>query len=319
MSTLKTQIFNTALVLTLILFGVSAPAQTDSLYLAQIWKGGKVGFVKPNGEFHIPIKWDAANTGFAEGVLGVNVGRNYNEERDTFYQGRWGYIDLNGNLLQEIAYQSCQPFVHGWGRVQKDEKWNYVNRSGDLLLADWVDEARDFSEDLAAVKVGEVWGFVNLEGEMVIKPQFSGVSGFTNGLSSASEPDDIRFGYINPKGNYVIDPGFDVISNFAHGVAVVGRGSVSHLEGDDYESFEGRYGLINRQGESLLPFAYHALKPLGNWGGAYEQKYDGSSQIWQGLYSNSQGPDHSCCIYRTDLSGPAFDFWCAPTQAPGDA
>ena len=308
MSTLKTQIFNTALAFSLVFLGASLQAQTDSIYLAQIWKGGKVGFVKPNGELHIPIKWDAANTGFAEGVLGVNVGRNYDEERDTFYQGRWGYIDLNGKLLQEIDYETCQPFEQGWGRVQKGEKWNYVNRAGDYLLADWVDEARDFSEDLAAVKVGEAWGFVNQMGEMVIKPRFSGVSGYVNGLSSASELNDNRFGYINQEGNYVIDPDFDVISLFDHGVAVVGQGTTSYLDGDDYESFEGKYGLINREGEILLSFEYEALNPLAEWGGTYEKKYDYSSQSWRGIYSNTQGLETPAAFKEVSQKGKYLVF-----------
>ena len=49
------------------------------------------------------------------------------------------------------------------------------------------------------------WGFINIQGEEVIKPQFTGINRFMNGLArmevgSAFDPEPV---YINKKGEVV--------------------------------------------------------------------------------------------------------------------
>lgn len=52
-------------------------------------------------------------------------------------------------------------------------KWGFANVDGEVLIEPAYEEAKSFSGGLAAVKKGSKWGFINSEGEVVIDYQYS--------------------------------------------------------------------------------------------------------------------------------------------------
>ena len=89
-------------------------------------------------------------------------------------------------------------------RSVRKYKCGYLDRDGLVAVEPAFDYAMPFSEGLAAVKIGNKWGYINLKGEMVIEPEYATAGKFDNGLAVVSRySDNMRFGYINTKGELV--------------------------------------------------------------------------------------------------------------------
>lgn len=61
-----------------------------------------------------------------------------------------------------------------------DGKWGYVDLDGNELIAPSYIEAKSFSNGLAAVSNGEYWGFINTDGTLVIDYTFYGADYFNS-------------------------------------------------------------------------------------------------------------------------------------------
>ena len=71
----------------------------------------------------------------------------------------------------------------GWYMVEKDGKWGYVDNEGELAVALQYEVATSFREGMAAVQRDGLWGFVNLQGEEVVPPIYSNAGIFQNGMA----------------------------------------------------------------------------------------------------------------------------------------
>jgi hypothetical protein len=67
------------------------------------------------------------------------------------------------------------------------------------------------------------YGFVNKAGELMIKPQYSAVSSFSDGLAlvNTGETFERNYGYVNKDGQAVIKPRFKIAFSFSEGIARV--------------------------------------------------------------------------------------------------
>ena len=68
----------------------------------------------------------------------------------------------------------------GMVAVCKDGKWGYVNLEGEELIAPAYAEAKSFSNGLAAVSDGKLWGFIDTTGQLVIDYTFYGTDYFNS-------------------------------------------------------------------------------------------------------------------------------------------
>lgn len=64
--------------------------------------------------------------------------------------------------------------------VCKNGKWGYVDLDGNELIPPTYEEAKSFSNGLAAVSDGELWGFINKDGTLVIDYTFFGADYFNS-------------------------------------------------------------------------------------------------------------------------------------------
>lgn len=65
--------------------------------------------------------------------------------------GKYGYINLNGDVQVPIIYDDIGRFSEGLLAVCKDEKWGFVNGNGEEVVPLIYDDAGNFSQGLAKV------------------------------------------------------------------------------------------------------------------------------------------------------------------------
>jgi serine/threonine-protein kinase len=59
-----------------------------------------------------------------------------------------------------------------------------------------------------------------------------------------------QYGFASKEGKVIIEPQYDYFSDFTNGIAFVGIGKI--IEGDSYENFEGKLGIIDSTGRILF-------------------------------------------------------------------
>lgn len=124
--------------------------------------------------------------------------------------------------------------------------------------------------ELLPIEVNHQWGFIDKKGVLVIKPQFTMVGLFAEGLAPAGKGN--KGGYINKQGEFIIAPLFDSAAEFSQGLAVVRMGD--HTTNKNY--IPGKYGLIDKTGKMIVAPKFDAIgdfseglalvKMRGKWG-----------------------------------------------------
>ena len=77
--------------------------------------------------------------------------------------GKWGFIDGNGNMMIEPQYTSARSFNCGYAAVEIDGKWGFIDEKGKLIINNQFDDARDFnSRGGVFVNLGGQWRMLSL-------------------------------------------------------------------------------------------------------------------------------------------------------------
>jgi serine/threonine protein kinase len=135
--------------------------------------------------------------------------------------GKYGYVDVNGQIKISIKYKEAYSFNNGKALVLLGEESFYINKYGQRINAEnnseneakvsetnsqedwkldysWVSW---FCEDLAVVKKAGKYGYVNQNGEIVISLKYSDARIFVNGRARVRLNNETF--YINKKGKRV--------------------------------------------------------------------------------------------------------------------
>jgi hypothetical protein len=212
--------------------------------------------------------------GTEHGVLRASETSPFSEGLAAFRRdGKWGYVNREGEEVIPPTYASADAFHDGWAVVGPLQ---IINADGDSMALDpGIQEVRAFSEKFAAAKKDDAWGFINTEGKFVIKPRFSEVGRFSE--QRAAFRNEKGWGYIDKRGKKVIKPHLERrgAGPFRDGVAVVKQGGerLIDLKGkllgeqtwDEIgllsEGFAPvrkgeKVGLIDKTGKVVLPATY---------------------------------------------------------------
>jgi len=82
--------------------------------------------------------------------------------------GRWGFIDRNGEWVVEPTYEAVLAGADGRFGVRRDGNWGYINSVGRLVIEPQYDDAQAFSDGVAAVESGGRWGYISPLGATAI-------------------------------------------------------------------------------------------------------------------------------------------------------
>ena len=150
----------------------------------------KYGVIDTDGDTILPCIYDQIDC--MESVIGVNIGQRIGTKH--FHPGKWGWTDLEGNIIVEPRYAN----------------W-------------WI----SFSEGLAAVEKRHrhKTGFADESGNIVIPFRYEYSYGFEGGMALVGYKD--RYGFIDKNENFVIPPIYDSLETFEDDYAVAELGGAS--------------------------------------------------------------------------------------------
>ncbi len=102
-------------------------------------------------------------------------------------------------------------------------KWGYVDTDGNFIIKPYYEAAFEFKEGLALVSLYNKFGYIDPDGKPVIYVQYDGAKSFSDGLAAVMIYTNYqkKWGYIDKTGRFVIFPRFDEASDFSDGRAVV--------------------------------------------------------------------------------------------------
>lgn len=105
------------------------------------------------------------------------------EKRD-----RWGYVDVNGDLVIECQYDDAENFSEGLAAVENDQDlYGYIDKTGKVVIPFQFDDAKDFHEGLAAVEKDKQWGYITKAGILVIPYQYGDAEAFYQGVAQVKK------------------------------------------------------------------------------------------------------------------------------------
>lgn len=154
--------------------------------------------------------------------------------------GKWNFIDLEGNLLLNTPYDLVHPFHEGFAAVARegDRLYNFIDLKGNILCPTWYNICDDFKEGFAKVYIyGKGIKFIKNTGEFLDTPFLEEASDFNEGLARVKLYEK-GWNYLRKDGSILL-PGkyFTQCSSFESGQAEV------------FES--GNYYYINYEGKKI--------------------------------------------------------------------
>ncbi len=103
---------------------------------------------------------------------GIEIGTDTYEDVDIFQDGtyaavkqngKWGYIDADGNKVIDCQYEEAKSFSNGIGAVKQNGKWGYINTDNKIVIESQFDEAKYLnSEGHAFVYSNGQWTLLSL-------------------------------------------------------------------------------------------------------------------------------------------------------------
>ncbi len=181
-------------------------------------------------------------------------------DRQKFEDGKvtsvQGYINEKGQEVFSYTYTKYP-----------DDSFVYSSGSAYIENVLYVNNYPDYKNNLNMINGyaayhpnNDYYGFIDKQGNVVVDAKYNTVYSFTEGLAAVSKEstyDGGKFGFIDTEGNLVIGYEYDYISRgFENGAAIV-------CIKDNVVSWEYKYGVINKNGETIIPIIYNNIIPAG--------------------------------------------------------
>lgn len=206
--------------------------------------------------------------------------------------------DAGNKLTVLIApkYELVKDFSEGLAAVKLNGKWGFVDKQGNEVIAPKYKDAGLFSEGIVAVKMSDKWGYIDHKGNTVIPFNYKAAKDFKDGVAAVNL--NGFWGGINKAGKEVISFKYDAVNSMSEGLAVVVEG-VYEKDGGQIYLVEEKHAFVNALGKEVISMFEReigdfsedlaAVKDNGKWGyidrnkkiGGVPVKYD-SALVFSG-------------------------------------
>ncbi len=238
--------------------------------LMSVCINNKWGFIDRNGKIIVPLIYDKVDKRcYSLKYTRPGITRVWKD-------GLVGGINYTGKFLLPVEYQVIENnYDKDLFFVKKDNKYGYFNAEYQLVLPFKYDFTSGFidKEGLCAVGINGKYGYIDKEGNEVIPLVYDFAAPFYNGLAAVVK--DGKLGYINKLGEQIIPLKYDVeYTSFYYEYGSDDYRKTLYLGcGFQYsphitfvKSYNGKLGIINRNGDLLVDYKYDRIKSAGTSG-----------------------------------------------------
>ncbi len=203
-------------------------------------------YATADGERLTPFSFDKTGD-FSEGLAPVGInGKGY------------GYIDKNMRFVIPLGYDFAGDFENGIAPAVIGERKFFIDRSGNELPSPLLDALQKYSsvgayaEDTVRASTLSLTAF-----DLADHTVYDGLAG--------------TWGYVDKSGEEIISPRFVYACDFYNGIAVAAEGQWKKLTYKEdkenaglYRAVNVRWGAIDREGNTVLPFIYDSIQRFDN-------------------------------------------------------
>lgn len=212
--------------------------------LIWVYKNEKVGCIDFLGREVFPIVYDDA--------------RFYgSEEINVMINGRWGILNMRGELLIPLIYEEQLNFFyhHSHSSVKLNGKWGVIDRNGNEIIPIIYDGGEIvYGEELFICEYNGYWGAVDFQNKTVIPFVYQNFIQFSHMTGFATVKRKNKYGIINKKGVVIVPFEYDHL-DYCYGP---GQLLSAHKN--------GHYGFIDQLGNIIAPFIYDNVRSYcGSW------------------------------------------------------
>ncbi len=171
--------------------------------------------------------------------------------------GRWGYINIKGEIIIPTKFQKCLQFTDNLAVVFDDESKQYyfLNVKGERVKAElpkftinggyYSNGNSLFADGLLAVENGK-WGYLNNSGKLVIPVQYIEASVFNSGYAIVKTTKEYFIIDTNGKQTPINVPGVTSVNHFSEGLA-------------PYANNKSLVGFINHNGNVAIEAKFKSV------------------------------------------------------------
>ena len=89
--------------------------------------------------------------------------------------------------LRNVEEQMVRPYSDGYSAYYENGKWGFLNLDGNVAIEPDYEEVTDFKKGLSIVKKDGKYGVINNKGALIFPITFDKMSSFTDGIALAEE------------------------------------------------------------------------------------------------------------------------------------
>lgn len=239
---------------------------------------GKYGYIGKDGETVLPFIYDQASP-FREGVAYFSIGEQY------------GLIDREGNVILELTdCDSISSFREELAYFSVDGLYGYMDQSGKTVIESVYEDAGYFYGGLAVVMRGGFLGVIGKDGRKILPLEYEDVtleeacitarkegmfyffdrdgrevsSGSWDEVSKGGDGKDVFYLYQNGKEGLVDRTGRIIWEPIYERFTVIPGKELVIMQDEN-----GKYGVLDYDGQIRVPFLYSDIYCVGNQGARY--------------------------------------------------
>lgn len=193
--------------------------------------------------------------------------------------GKWGLIDMTGKAICEFEYTKVERFIGECAVVYQNRKAGIISDTGVLLVpCMYYDLKNPIGNPVFWAMRDHHYALYNMRNEALTPEKYMEISPFFNGVAWAK--DSTLYALVDMTGKEVVPPTYTKVFPFYNGLATVSTGMV---------------GVINPQGETIVPLVYQDAPPF--FGDNQFRPIDPNSPDCIGYVKNTDG---TCVWFNHD-------------------
>lgn len=127
-------------------------------------------------------KGEAKNDEWYDGII-VDENGFCSKQKRVFVikEGLCYMTDTKGKEIGKLTFEDAKAFTdEGYAAVCSGGKWGFVNTDGELVIDYAYEDAESFCNGYAAVCTDGLWGYIDEEGHLIIEPEFTEATYFSS-------------------------------------------------------------------------------------------------------------------------------------------